>query len=59
MTLCRIKDGKAGIRLEEAMEGQTAQVLGTAAVEQVIVYESQLTSGGPVYTAAASVDLQG
>ena len=59
LTLCRIKDPKAGTRLAQAVEEQAAQVLGTVWADQVIVFESQLTSEGPIYTAAAKYDLQG
>lgn len=59
LTLCRIKAPKAGIQLAQALEERSEKPLGTVLVEQVIVYESQLTSGGPVYTAAGTYDLQG
>ncbi len=59
LTLCRIKSPKAGFQLGEAVESIGAGVPGTVRVRQVIVYESQLTSGGPVYTPAGTYDLQG
>lgn len=58
LTLCRIKDPKAGARLAGALEGQTAQTLGSVWVDRVMVYESQLRAGGPVYTVIAGYDLQ-
>lgn len=59
LTLCRIKVPKAGIQLGQALEEQPSKPLGTVWVEQLIVYESQLTSSGPVYTVAGRYDLQG
>jgi 2'-5' RNA ligase len=58
LTLCRMKDPKAGTRLAQALEDQTSRTLGSVWIDQVIVYESQLQSGGPVYTAAARYDLK-
>jgi 2'-5' RNA ligase len=58
LTLCRIKEAKAGIQLGQAVEGQHLRTLGSVPIEQMIVYESQLQSGGPVYTAVARYDLK-
>lgn len=58
LTLCRMKDPKAGARLAEALQGQTSLTLGSVWVDRVIVYESQLQAGGPVYTVVAAYDLQ-
>jgi len=47
LTLCRIRNRKAGIKL--AQEFKDAK-LGTTAVDALTVYQSQLTPEGPIYT---------
>jgi len=50
LTLCRVKNPKAGARLAEIIENYRDFKLGTTPVDSVHVYQSQLTPSGPVYT---------
>jgi len=50
LTLCRVKNPKAGARLAEIIENYRDFKLGTTPVDSVYVYQSQLTPSGPVYT---------
>jgi len=59
LTICRIKDPKAGRRLEAASEAHRETLLGTISAQEVVVYESQLTREGSIYTAAARCPLKG
>ena len=51
LTLCRIKNSYAGRRLAEAIGQYESTFIGPVSVDDIVVYESQLTSAGPVYTA--------
>ncbi len=53
LTLCRIKDYKAGIKLVKKANSIVDFVAGVTNVDSVKVYESKLTSAGPVYTVLA------
>jgi 2'-5' RNA ligase len=59
LTLCRIKDPKAGRRLEAASEAYRETMLGSVSADEVVVYESRLTCEGSIYTAAARCPLTG
>jgi 2'-5' RNA ligase len=50
LTLCRVKNPKAGIKLAELIQGYKDLKLGTTLADSVKVYQSQLTPSGPVYT---------
>ena len=50
LTLCRIRNPKAGARLAETAEGYKDFKLGTISVDSTSVYQSQLTPSGPIYT---------
>ncbi|MBN2456712.1 MAG: RNA 2',3'-cyclic phosphodiesterase [Sedimentisphaerales bacterium] len=50
LTLCRIRNSKAGIKLAQASRDYEDFKLGTMLVDSVSVYQSQLTPTGPVYT---------
>jgi 2'-5' RNA ligase len=50
LTLCRVKNPKAGIKLAELIQGYKDFKLGTTFAESVRVYQSQLTPNGPIYT---------
>ena len=50
LTLCRIKSKSAGIKLAQLAKGYSDFEAGTTMVDSVVVYQSQLTSTGPVYT---------
>jgi len=58
LTLCRIKNSKAGIKLAQATRGYADFELGTLLADSVIVYQSELTPQGPIYTALGKYDLQ-
>ena len=50
LTLCRIRNSKAGIKLAQVSEDYKDFKLGTVPVDAVSVYQSQLRPDGPVYT---------
>ncbi|MBE0535825.1 MAG: RNA 2',3'-cyclic phosphodiesterase [Phycisphaerae bacterium] len=50
LTLCRVKNVRAGKVLQEAVAGQADSRLGTVFVDSVCVYRSDLEKSGPVYT---------
>jgi RNA 2',3'-cyclic 3'-phosphodiesterase len=57
LTLCRIKDIAAGKSLAEAAGRFGDFKAGTVLIEKVLVYQSQLTPTGPIYTALGSYRL--
>jgi 2'-5' RNA ligase len=58
LTICRVRNPKAGFKLAEAV-GQFAKLkLGVISADAVCVYQSQLTPAGPIYTQLASFKLQ-
>lgn len=58
LTLCRIKAPKAGVELARAIKVCSSLKLGATLVETVTVFQSQLTSQGPVYTVLGNYKLQ-
>jgi len=58
LTLCRVRNSKAGVKLAQMTEGYKDFKLGTVWVESVSVYQSQLTPKGPVYTVLGNYKLQ-
>ena len=50
LTLCRIRNSKAGIKLAEMTKDYKDFKLGTMPADSVSVYQSQLTPTGPIYT---------
>jgi 2'-5' RNA ligase len=58
LTLCRIRNSKAGIKLAQASRQYKNFELGTFSADSVTVYQSELTPQGPIYTALGSYDLQ-
>jgi len=50
LTLCRIRNPKAGIKLAQMSEGYRDFKVGSMPAESLTVYQSQLTPSGPVYT---------
>ena len=58
LTLCRIKDHKAGIKLAQSSEEYKNLKLGIVRVDSVSVYQSRLTPTGPVYTVLGNYKLQ-
>ena len=57
LTLCRVKNTSAGRVLADAAADYDDEVFGTVAASEVIVYHSQLTGDGPIYTAASRTAL--
>jgi len=58
LTLCRIKNAKAGFKMSQLAEQYKDSDLGSLAVDSVCVYESQLRPEGPVYTLLGRYRLQ-
>lgn len=58
LTLCRIRNPKAGIKLVQAARGYENLELGIVSADSVCVYQSQLMPKGPIYTALGKYDLQ-
>jgi 2'-5' RNA ligase len=58
LTLCRVKDSKAGLKLAQTVENYRDLKLGTISVGSVCVYQSQLTPSGPIYTVLGNYQLQ-
>jgi 2'-5' RNA ligase len=58
LTLCRVRNSGAGVRLAQLTEGYKDFELGTMTVDSVCVYQSQLTPKGPVYTVLGNYKLQ-
>ncbi len=57
LTLCRVKNPKAGIKLAEAVKQFESLKLGSVSADAVYVYQSQLTPAGPIYTLLGSFEL--
>ena len=57
LTLCRIRNVKAGFKLAKLADEYTDYSLGTTAADSVTVYQSQLTQQGPVYTILGNYEL--
>jgi 2'-5' RNA ligase len=58
LTLCRIRNPKAGMKLAQASEDYKDFKVGTLSADSVCVYQSELTPGGPVYTLLGNYKLQ-
>ncbi|UCE50095.1 MAG: RNA 2',3'-cyclic phosphodiesterase [Phycisphaerales bacterium] len=58
LTLCRVKNSKAGIKLAQASRQYKDFGIGTLSADSVTVYQSELTPQGPIYTALGNYDLQ-
>jgi 2'-5' RNA ligase len=50
LTLCRIRNPKAGVKLAQTTEDYKDFKLGVMPADSVSVYQSQLTPKGPIYT---------
>jgi len=50
LTLCRIRNSKAGEKLAQAAQQYEDFDLGTVRADSITVYESQLRPEGPIYT---------
>ena len=58
LTLCRVRNSKAGFKLAQLAEEYKDFKLGTMPAEAVSVYQSQLTPSGPVYTVLGRYELK-
>jgi 2'-5' RNA ligase len=58
LTLCRIKNSKAGVKLAQLSEAYKETTLGIMEADSVTVYESQLRPAGPIYTVLGSHELK-
>ena len=58
LTLCRVRNPQAGVKLTQLSEGYRDYKLGTMAADSVAVYQSQLRPTGPVYTVLGNYKLQ-
>jgi len=58
LTLCRIRNSKAGEKLGQVVEQYKDYDLGTVHAASITVYESQLTGQGPIYTPLGNFKLQ-
>jgi len=59
LTLCRIKNFIAGKKLVKLSEEYADFVAPVTVVDSVVVYQSELTPRGPLYTALGNYKLQG
>jgi 2'-5' RNA ligase len=58
LTLCRVRNPKAGFKLAEAVKKYEDFEVGVVAAESVSVFQSELTPKGPVYTLLGSYGLK-
>jgi 2'-5' RNA ligase len=58
LTLCRIRNARAGIKLAQLARDYKDFNLGTMLADSVTVYQSQLTPKGPIYTVLGRYELQ-
>ncbi len=58
LTLCRVRNSKAGVKLARMTEEYKDLKLGTVSADSISVYQSQLTPKGPIYTVLGNYKLQ-
>ena len=58
LTLCRVKNPKAGLKLAQMSEDYKDVNLGTISADSVTVYQSLLKPTGPVYIVLGNYELQ-
>lgn len=58
LTLCRVKNSKAGVKLAQMSEDYKNLNLGTVSADSVTVYQSLLRPTGPIYTVLGNYKLQ-
>ena len=58
LTICRVKNFVAGRVLSEAVQTYTEEFFGSISVDQVVLYESRLSSAGPEYNAVCTAPLK-
>jgi len=57
LTLCRVRNSKAGFKLAQLTEEYKDFKIGTMPADSVCVYQSQLTPKGPIYTVLGNYEL--
>jgi len=58
LTICRIKNKQAGIKLAQTADNYKDYDLGLIQADDVTVFQSQLTPDGPIYTVLGKYELQ-
>ena len=58
LTIARMKSGRNKEQLKEALQQVEHREFGSMIVEKIILYESELTPEGPVYTIVGEFPLQ-
>jgi len=58
LTLCRVKNPKAGVKIAQLAENHSDLKFGTTPVDLLSVYQSQLTPQGPIYILLCNCKLQ-
>ena len=58
LTLCRVRNPKAGVKLAQLTEAYKDFKLGIMPADAVLVYQSQLRPTGPIYTVLGNYKLQ-
>ncbi|UCG56862.1 MAG: RNA 2',3'-cyclic phosphodiesterase [Phycisphaerales bacterium] len=58
LTLCRIRNPRAGFKLAQMTENYKDFKLGSMSADSLSVYQSQLTPQGPIYTLLGNYSLQ-
>ncbi len=58
LTLCRIRNSRAGVKLARLTEEYKGFSLGIVPADALCVYQSELRPEGPVYTVLGSYELQ-
>jgi 2'-5' RNA ligase len=58
LTLCRIRNAKAGFKLAQMVRDYENLHLGTMPADSVTVFQSELTPQGPIYTPLGNYALQ-
>jgi 2'-5' RNA ligase len=58
LTLCRVRNPKAGVKLAQTSDAFRDFRLGTMSADSITVFESQLRPTGPIYTRLGDYKLQ-
>jgi 2'-5' RNA ligase len=58
LTLCRVRNPKAGVKLAQLTEKYKDFKLGTMPADSVVVYQSELRPSGPIYTPLGNYELK-
>jgi 2'-5' RNA ligase len=58
LTLCRIRNARAGVKLAKLAREYEDFKLGTTPADSVSVFQSELTPQGPIYTVLGKYELQ-